>query len=73
MRRIDTEIAVFGAGIMGAACAEALALGGHRVVLVDSALPNAGSSGACDGYVSVSTKTPGPALAMAAASSRTAM
>ena len=70
MRRIATEIAVFGAGIMGAACAEALAQNGHRVVLIDSALPNAGSSGACDGYVSVSTKTPGPALAMAAASQR---
>ena len=68
MRRIETEIAVFGAGIMGAACAETLAKGGHRVVLIDSALPNAGSSGACDGYVSVSTKTPGPSLAMAAAS-----
>jgi sarcosine oxidase subunit beta len=68
MRRIETEIAVFGAGIMGAACAETLARGGHRVVLIDSALPNAGSSGACDGYVSVSTKTPGPSLAMAAAS-----
>ncbi len=70
MRRIDTEIAVFGAGIMGAACADELAAAGHRVVLIDSALPNAGSSGACDGYVSVSTKTPGPALAMAAASQR---
>ncbi len=70
MRRIDTEIAVFGAGIMGAACTEALAAAGHRVVLVDSALPNAGSSGACDGYVSVSTKTPGPALEMATASQR---
>ena len=68
MRRIESEIAVFGAGIMGAACAETLAKGGHRVVLIDSALPNAGSSGACDGYVSVSTKTPGPSLAMAAAS-----
>ncbi len=68
MQRIDTDIAIFGAGIMGAACAYALAKAGRRVVLVDRALPNAGSSGACDGYVSVSTKTPGPALAMARAS-----
>jgi sarcosine oxidase subunit beta len=68
MRRIDTEIAVFGAGIMGAACAHALAKAGRRVTLIDRARPNAGSSGACDGYVSVSTKTPGPALAMARAS-----
>ena len=68
MRRIETDIAIFGAGIMGAATAYALAKDGHRVLLVDRALPNAGSSGACDGYVSVSTKTPGPALAMARAS-----
>jgi len=68
MRRIETDIAIFGAGIMGAATAYALAKDGHRVLLVDRALPNAGSSGACDGYVSVSTKTPGPTLAMARAS-----
>ncbi len=65
MKRIETEIAIFGAGIMGAACAYELAKAGRRVLLVDRAQPNAGSSGACDGYVSVSTKTPGAALAMA--------
>jgi sarcosine oxidase subunit beta len=67
MRRIETEIAVFGAGIIGAACAYELAKAGRRVVLVDRNQPNAGSSGACDGYVSVSTKTPGPALELARA------
>lgn len=65
MQSVETEIAVFGAGIMGAACAYELAKGGRRVVLVDRAEPNAGSSGACDGYVSVSTKTPGIALRLA--------
>ena len=68
MRRIETEIAIFGAGIIGAACAYELAKAGRRVVLVDRDQPNAGSSGACDGYVSVSTKTPGPALELARAS-----
>ncbi len=68
MRRIETEIAVFGAGIIGAACAFELAKSGRRVMLVDRDQPNAGSSGACDGYVSVSTKTPGPALELARAS-----
>lgn len=68
MRRIETEVAVFGAGIIGAACAFELAKAGRRVVLVDRDQPNAGSSGACDGYVSVSTKTPGAALELARAS-----
>lgn len=65
MERVETEIAIFGAGIMGAACAYEIAKSGRRVLLVDRAQPNAGSSGACDGYVSVSTKTPGPALTLA--------
>ncbi|MBI3507265.1 MAG: FAD-binding oxidoreductase [Proteobacteria bacterium] len=68
MRRIETEIAIFGAGIIGAACAYELAKAGRRVVLIDRDQPNAGSSGSCDGYVSVSTKTPGPALELARAS-----
>jgi glycine/D-amino acid oxidase-like deaminating enzyme len=68
MHRIETEIAVFGAGIIGAACAFELAKAGRRVVLVDRDQPNAGSSGACDGYVSVSTKAPGTALELARAS-----
>jgi glycine/D-amino acid oxidase-like deaminating enzyme len=70
MRRIETEVAIFGAGIIGAACAFELAKAGRRVVVVDREHPNAGSSGACDGYVSVSTKTPGPALELASASQR---
>ncbi|MBI1244085.1 MAG: FAD-dependent oxidoreductase [Alphaproteobacteria bacterium] len=65
MQRIETEIAIFGAGIMGAACAYEIAKAGRRVVLIDRAQPNAGSSGACDGYVSVSTKIPGTALRLA--------
>ncbi len=67
---ITTEIAVVGAGIIGAAIAYQLAKEGRRVVLVDAAEPGLGSSGACDGYISVSTKTPGPAMLMAAASAK---
>lgn len=70
MRRLDTEIAIFGAGIMGAGCAYELAKAGKRVTLIDRALPVSGTSGACDGFVSVCTKTPGPAMRLAIASQK---
>jgi glycine/D-amino acid oxidase-like deaminating enzyme len=70
MRRLDTEIAIFGAGIMGAGCAYELAKAGKRVALIDRALPVSGTSGACDGFVSVCTKTPGPAMRLAIASQK---
>ncbi|KAB2870112.1 MAG: FAD-binding oxidoreductase [Bauldia sp.] len=65
---IETDIAIIGAGIVGAACACELARGGWRVVLVDRAAPAEGTSGACDGYVSVSTKIPGLSMQLALAS-----
>jgi glycine/D-amino acid oxidase-like deaminating enzyme len=70
MRRLDTEIAIFGAGIMGAGCAYELAKAGKRVALIDRALPVSGTSGACDGFVSVCTKTPGAAMRLAIASQK---
>lgn len=70
MRRLETDIAIFGAGIMGAGCAYELAKAGKRVHLIDRGLPAGGTSGACDGYVSVSTKTPGPAMTLAIASQK---
>ncbi|HEV7367635.1 FAD-binding oxidoreductase [Arenibaculum sp.] len=65
---IEAEVAVIGAGIIGASCAWHLAAAGIRTVLLDASGPAAGSSGACDGYVSVSTKTSATALDLAAAS-----
>lgn len=65
---IEAEVAVVGAGIIGASCAWHLAAAGLRTVLLDASGPAAGSSGACDGYVSVSTKTSPAALDLAAAS-----
>jgi len=70
MHSIETDIAIFGAGIMGAGCAYELAKAGKRVHLVDRGLPAGGTSGACDGFVSVSTKTPGPAMILAIASQK---
>ncbi|MDX2101803.1 MAG: FAD-dependent oxidoreductase [Alphaproteobacteria bacterium] len=68
MSRHDIDIAVIGAGVIGAGCAWQLAKAGLRVALIDRVHPAAGSSGACDGYLSVSTKTPGVAMTLAAAS-----
>ena len=67
---VEAEIAILGAGIVGAACAWHLARRGRRVVLIDRAMPTAGTSGACDGYVSISSKKPGLVMAMAAESKR---
>jgi len=70
MHRREHHIAVIGAGIIGAAVADRLTELGHSVVVIDHAEPGAGTSGACDGYVSVSTKVPGVTLELAAASQR---
>ncbi|MCK6451345.1 MAG: FAD-binding oxidoreductase [Alphaproteobacteria bacterium] len=67
---VKTEVAILGAGIIGAACAFELARLGCRVALLDARAPTSGSSGACDGYVSVSTKTPGLAMSLALESKR---
>ncbi|MDR3440971.1 FAD-dependent oxidoreductase [Telmatospirillum sp.] len=66
----ECDIAVVGAGIIGAAAADHLAGLGYKVVVIDRAEPGAGTSGACDGYVSVSTKVPGVTLELAAESQR---
>ena len=70
MREIAVDVAVIGAGIIGAAAAAELALRGRSVVLIDAAQPTAGTSGSCDGYLSVSTKVPGLAMEMAVESQR---
>lgn len=66
--RIDVDIAVIGAGIIGSSCAYHLVKAGLRVALIDAAYPTAGTSGACDGYLSVATKAPGIVMDLAVAS-----
>ncbi len=68
MSSTTVDVAVIGAGVIGTAAAWRLADAGVRVALIDRSHPAAGSSGASDGYLAVSTKTPGPAMALAAAS-----
>jgi glycine/D-amino acid oxidase-like deaminating enzyme len=47
------SVVVVGAGVVGSACAEALALGGCRVSVIDAAFPGAGVTGAAMGHLVV--------------------
>lgn len=67
-QRFAVDVAVLGAGIIGSCCAYNLARSGLKVALIDPARPTAGSSGACDGFLSVSTKAPGITMDLAVAS-----
>lgn len=70
MADIAADLAIIGAGIIGASCAYHCARRGLKVVLIDAEVPTAGTSGACDGYVAVSTKKPGLMMELALASKR---
>ncbi|HEY0470434.1 MAG TPA: FAD-dependent oxidoreductase [Kribbella sp.] len=64
------DVVVVGAGIVGAACAEALSAAGVRVVVVDRGAPAGGTTAAGEGNILVSDKEPGPELELAIASRR---
>lgn len=55
----EFDVAVLGAGIVGAATAWHLAQQGARVIVLDATGPAAAASGASDGAVSVASKKPG--------------
>ncbi|WP_197684120.1 NAD(P)/FAD-dependent oxidoreductase [Allokutzneria albata] len=61
---------VVGAGVIGAACAEALTARGIGVLVLDRGAPAAGTTAAGEGNVLVSDKEPGPELVLAQASRR---
>ncbi|CAM3329846.1 FAD-binding oxidoreductase [Kibdelosporangium persicum] len=62
------DVAVVGAGIIGAACAEALSAAGIRVTVIDRGAPASGTTAAGEGNVLLSDKPPGPELTLAQAS-----
>jgi sarcosine oxidase subunit beta len=70
MREIRVDVAIIGSGIIGTACADELTGLGFTVALIDRAEPCAGATGACDGFVCMSTKVPGITLDLAAESQR---
>lgn len=62
------DVVVVGAGVIGAACAEALTAAGARVLVVDRGAPASGTTAAGEGNVLVSDKAPGAELDLAMAS-----
>ena len=62
------DVVVVGAGIIGAACAQALHRRGLEVLVIDRHGPASGTSAAGEGNVLVSDKEPGPELELAQSS-----
>jgi glycine/D-amino acid oxidase-like deaminating enzyme len=59
------DVVVVGAGVVGAACARALARAGRSVCVLDRDAPAAGTSSSGEGNLLVSDKLPGPELELA--------
>jgi len=69
--RIESaDVVVIGAGIIGAACAEALSAAGLRVLVLDRGAPADATTASGEGNVLLSDKGPGPELDLATASRR---
>jgi D-hydroxyproline dehydrogenase subunit beta len=59
------DVAVVGAGAVGAACAYFAATAGHQVTVIDRGAIASGASSACEGNILVSDKEAGPELDLA--------
>lgn len=59
------DVIVIGAGIVGAACARAIARTGRSVLVLERAASAAGTSGRGEGNLLLSDKAPGPELSLA--------
>jgi D-hydroxyproline dehydrogenase subunit beta len=64
------DVAVVGAGAVGAACAYFAAAAGHTVTVIDRGAIASGASSACEGNILVSDKEAGPELDLALYSQR---
>ncbi|GAA1680270.1 hypothetical protein GCM10009830_29110 [Glycomyces endophyticus] len=62
---MNADVVVIGAGIVGAACARALARAGLSIVIVDRGAPASATSARGEGNLLVSDKAPGPELDLA--------
>ncbi|RRR96846.1 NAD(P)/FAD-dependent oxidoreductase [Glycomyces terrestris] len=62
---MNADVVVIGAGIVGAACARALARAGLSVIVVDCGAPASATSARGEGNLLVSDKAPGPELDLA--------
>lgn len=62
---MEADAIVVGAGILGAACAEALARGGRRVLVLEAGSAASATTAHCEGNLLGSDKGPGPELELA--------
>jgi D-hydroxyproline dehydrogenase subunit beta len=62
---VTDDVVIVGAGIIGAACARALASAGLGVTVIDRGTTAGGTSAACEGNLLVSDKGPGHELVLA--------
>ncbi len=67
---MNDDVIIVGAGIVGAACARALAMAGLSVLVLDRGTTAGGTSSACEGNLLVSDKGPGHELVLAQFASR---
>ena len=65
---LSAEVVVIGGGVIGASIAYHLAKEGAEVIIVEAEDLAAGASGACDGFLFLQSKMPGPHLEFARAS-----
>ena len=61
----NSEVIVVGGGVIGTAVAYYAAKAGKKVTLLDRGDIAAGTSGACDGFIILQSKNPGPHLDLA--------
>ena len=59
MAQLSCDLLVIGCGVVGASTAFQAARAGLKVIAIDARMPTAGTSGACDGYIAISSKKPG--------------
>lgn len=62
---MSSDVVIVGAGIVGAACARALAMAGLRVTVLERGAAASGTSACGEGNLLVSDKAPGPELRLA--------
>ncbi len=60
-----SDVIVVGGGVIGTSVAYYAAQAGHKVLLLDRGDVAAGTSGACDGFIILQSKNPGPHLDLA--------
>jgi glycine/D-amino acid oxidase-like deaminating enzyme len=64
-QRVDCELIIIGAGIVGAMCAHFASKAGLRTIVIDRNSIASGTTGAGEGNIMVSDKSPGPELNLA--------